>query len=295
LEEITRLNFPSQFSGGNKLRIDLHVHSTGSDGTNSPEELINMAVDKKIQVFSITDHDTLDGIKDINFLENRLLNNLIFVPGVEISAEFPTTLHLLGYAFDIENEKLNQSLKTLQEFREERNLMMIQKMQKLGFDITEEELLEEAGGDLIGRPHFASLMVKKGYVKNTQEAFERYLKRGASVYIDKKRLPYTEAIELITQAGGIVVLAHPYQTQLEEQELEKLVKLLKDAGLAGIEVFYPHHTKKMIEEYKRLAKKYDLIITAGSDFHGENKIGIELGLEVVEHEILPFLKILWKH
>jgi predicted metal-dependent phosphoesterase TrpH len=295
LEEVRRLNFPSSFCGGKKLKIDLHVHSTGSDGTNSPKELINMAINNKIQVFSITDHDTLDGIKEINYLENVLLNDLIFIPGIEISAEFPTTLHLLGYGFDVENEKLNQALKILQEFREERNLKMIQKMQNLGFDITEKELLEEAGGELIGRPHFASLMVKKKYVKNAQEAFEKYLKRGASVYIDKKRLPYTDAIELITQAGGIVVLAHPYQIQLEGSELEQLVKQLKDVGLGGIEVYYPHHTKKMIDEYSKLAKKYDLIVTAGSDFHGENKMGIELGLEIEEQEISSFLNILRKH
>jgi len=297
LEKILTIVFSSFCScGGKKLKVDLHVHSTGSDGTNTPIELINMAISKKLQILSITDHDTLAGIKEIDYLEHKIFNNdLVFVPGIEISAEFPTTLHLLGYAFDIKNEKLNQVLETLQEFREERNLKMLQKMQEIGFDITEKELEEEAGGKLIGRPHFASLMVKKRYVKDTQEAFEKYLKRGASIYLDKKRLSYSDSIELITQAGGVVVLAHPYQTQLEGEELEKLVKQLKEAGLAGIEVYYPHHTRKMVEEYKRVAKKYDLFITAGSDFHGKNKMGIELGVDVDEKELSAFLKILRKY
>lgn len=272
------------------MKVDFHTHSTGSDGSNTPDELLNLALEKNIEYLSITDHDTLDGIKAIENLTE--LNKLKFVPGVEISAEFPTTLHLLGYGFDIKNEKLNKVLEELQEYRKKRNVLMIENMQKLGFQISLEELKKEAGGELIGRPHFASLMVKKNYVSNKQEAFDKYLKKGAPLYLDKKRLEPKDAILLIKEAGGVVVLAHPYQTKLDEQNLDNLIRELVDYGLDGIEAYYSLHTKEMIERYKSLATKYDLFITAGSDYHGSNKAGIEMGINISKEELEPFLNIL---
>jgi len=272
------------------VRVDFHTHSTGSDGTNTPHELLKLALEKNIQYLSITDHDTLDGIKALDNSIN--LNKLKFIPGVEISAEFPSTLHLLGYGFDIQNKRLNKVLEDLQDYRKERNVLMIENMQKFGFHITLEELQKEAGGELIGRPHFASLMVKKNYVRNKQEAFDKYLKKGAPLYLDKKRLDPKDAILLIKDAGGVVVIAHPYQTKLNEENLESLIEELVDYGLDGIEAVYPLHTKEMTEKYKSLAQKYDLFITAGSDYHGANKNGIELGINVGEQELEPFLNIL---
>lgn len=272
------------------MKVDFHTHSTGSDGSNTPNELLNLALEKNIEYLSITDHDTLDGVKSLENFKD--LKKLKFVPGVEISAEFPTTLHLLGYGFDSNNERLNKILEELQEFRKKRNVLMIENMQKLGFQITLEELKKEAGGELIGRPHFASLMVKKNYVSNKQEAFDKYLKKGAPLYLDKKRLEPKDAILLIKEAGGVVVLAHPYQTKLDEQNLDNLIRELVDYGLDGIEAYYSLHTKEMIERYKALAKKYDLFITAGSDYHGTNKAGIEMGINISKEELEPFLNIL---
>ncbi|RAO99979.1 phosphoesterase [Petrotoga sp. 9PW.55.5.1] len=272
------------------MKVDFHVHSTGSDGTNTPFEIIHLALNAGIKFLSITDHDTLDGVKMIQ--EGKSFNEINFIVGVEISAEFPSTLHLLGYGFDLQNEKLNSVLNQLQECRKKRNFLMIENMQRLGFQITLQELNEEAKGDLIGRPHFASLMLKKRYVNSKQEAFDKYLKKGAPLYLDKKRLNPNDAISLIKEARGVVVLAHPYQTNLDEKELEELVKKLKNYGLDGIEAYYSKHTQKMTEKYQKLAKKYDLVTTAGSDYHGDNKKDIKLGIEIKEEEIRPFLDIL---
>ena len=267
------------------MKIDLHSHTTGSDGTYSPDEIIKLAIDSNIEIFSITDHDTLDGIKRIS----ELPENIFFIPGVEISAEFPKTLHILGYGIDLSHEELNSTLTELQEFRKNRNEKMLKNMEKFGFYITMKELIEEAKGEIVGRPHFANLMVKKGYVKTYQEAFDKYLKKGAPLYMDKKRLEPEKAIELIHKAGGIAVMAHPYQTKLEGKDLEELIKKLKSYGLDGIEVYYSQHTKEMIEEYNYYAKKYDLVKTAGSDFHGKNKPHINLGMEINYNELHPFL------
>jgi len=263
---------------------DLHTHTLASDGTLSSQELIEEAIEKGIEIISITDHDTVDGLLNI-----KLMPDIFFIYGVEISAEYPRTLHILGYGIDPNNEKLRGTLKELQEYRKKRNEIMVQKMNNIGFQITLEELLEEAGNEIVGRPHFASLMVKKGYVSNYQEAFDKYLKKGAPIYVDKKRLSAEQAIELINAAGGISVLAHPYQSEAEVGKLESLLEELIGYGLQGIEVFYSKHTKKQTELYLSLAKKYDLLITAGTDFHGDNKPDISLGIEVKYSYIRNFL------
>jgi len=267
------------------MKIDFHTHTTASDGTYTIEEILNEAENKKIEYFAITDHDTVDGIKHIKNISKKMT----FITGVEISAEFPSTLHILGYGFELENEKLNLKLEELQEFRKTRNINMLKKMEKLGFQVNMEELIEEAGSDLVGRPHFANVMLKKGYVKTFDEAFDKYLKKGAPLYIDKKRLSPEESIQLIHEAGGIAVMAHPYQTGKEGKEMDSLIKQLVSYGLGGIEVYYSQHTTKMIEEFNGYAEKYNLIKTAGSDFHGSNKPHIQLGMNVEASDIAEFL------
>ena len=268
-----------------KMLIDLHTHSTASDGTYSPEELILEAKRKKLKYLSLTDHDTIDGLS----LITSIPDGLIFINGVEISAEFPKTLHILGYGFDPEQTELNSTLKELQDFRLNRNKKMIENMKALGFDITLEELEKEAGGELIGRPHFANLFARKGYVDNYQEAFDKYLDKGKPLYLNKKRLHPEKAIKLLRDAGGIPVIAHPYQTKLDNDELEQLVGKLTGFGLMGIEVYYSQHAPGQIKFYRYLADKYSLLITVGSDFHGSTKPHIELGMNVEEKILQPFL------
>ena len=270
----------------NQMLIDLHTHSTASDGTLFPEELILQAAGKKLKYLSLTDHDTIDGLSQISSVPE----GLTFINGVEISAEFPKTLHILGYGFDPNHTELNSTLKELQNFRLNRNKKMIENMKKLDFDITLEELEKEAGGEVIGRPHFANLFAKKGYVSSYQEAFDKYLAKGKPLYLNKKRLLPEKAIKLILDAIGIPVIAHPYQTKLNDEKLEELVAELTNYGLMGIEVFYSKHTPAQIKFYKYLADKYGLLITAGSDFHGATKPDIKLGMNVEDKFLQPFIR-----
>ncbi len=267
------------------MLIDFHTHTTASDGTFTPGQLVDEIKNNGIKYYSITDHDTIDGVKAVKYTPK----GTAFITGVEISGEFPKTLHILGYGFDPQHTELNDSLNQLQAFRKNRNAKMLEKMANLGFKITMEELIQEAGSDLVGRPHFANLMLRKGYVATYQEAFDKYLKKGAPLYMNKKRFDPDKAIELIHKAGGIAVMAHPYQTKLEGEALENLVKELVSYGLDGIEVFYSQHTPEQIVQYKAFASKYNLIATAGSDFHGANKPDIPLGMSVPEEEISEFL------
>lgn len=268
------------------MKLDLHTHTTVSDGSFSPNEILKKAAELKLEYFAITDHDSIDALDQIE----KISDEIKFITGVEISAEFPKTLHILGYNFDPQNEKLRNALKELQDFRKKRNAKMLQKLAENGFPITQSELEVEAKGEIVGRPHFANLMHKKGYVNSYQEAFDLYLDKGKPFYMNKKRLDLKLAIELILQAGGIPVIAHPYQTKLNDEDLENLIRELKNYGLMGIEVYYSQHTKKQINQYLQYAEKFDLLITAGSDFHGTNKPHIPLGMEVPEQYLKRFLE-----
>jgi hypothetical protein len=268
------------------LKLDLHTHTTVSDGSFTPQEILAKAAELDLQYFAITDHDTIDALEQIE----EIPAGVVFINGVEISAEFPKTLHILGYNFDSQNQKLRSILHELQEFRKKRNAKMLQKLAENGFHISLEELETEAKGELVGRPHFANLMFKKGYIGSYQEAFDLYLDKGKPFYMNKKRLAPKLAVELILQAGGIPVLAHPYQTKLNDEDLDKLIKELKDYGLMGIEVYYSQHSNEQIEKYLKFSEKFNLLATAGSDFHGINKPHIPLGMDVPQKHLEKFLE-----
>ncbi|MCK4812533.1 MAG: DUF2061 domain-containing protein [Candidatus Marinimicrobia bacterium] len=272
------------------IMLDLHTHSTYSDGTVAPQEIIELASKKHCKYISITDHDNFNHVP----LIKNIPSNIIYIPGVEISAEFPSTLHILGYAFDPEHTELKNTLQTLQDVRKKRNEAMIKKMETHGFHIRMDELIAESKGGIIGRPHFANQMLKKGYVASYQEAFDTHLAKGKPLYMDKKRLAPKEAIRLILDAGGIPVMAHPYQTKLDNEELEQLIIELKSYGLLGIEAYYSRHSKAQVRHYLHLAKKHDLLVTAGSDFHGKNKANITLGMAAKELNLIPFLEAVKK-
>jgi len=273
------------------IHLDLHTHSTCSDGTLSPQELFLQAQKNNLKYLSITDHDNFD---HINMLPGDF-GGIKYIPGVEISAEFRKTLHILGYGFDPENMELKNTLEYLQKARRDRNEKMLEKFAEARMPISMDELLEESKGDIVGRPHFARIMEKKSYVASYQEAFDLYLAKGKKFYMSKKRLEPKKAIELILNAGGIPVLAHPYQTGPSGKKLDSFVAELKNHGLKGIEVFYSQHTPGQIREYRSLAKKYDLLITAGSDFHGGNKPHIHLGMTVEKIYCEEFLNKLEQH
>ena len=256
--------------------IDLHTHTTASDGTFSPAEVASMAKKAGLAAVAITDHDTIDGVDEA--LERGRDIGLEVVPGVEISAEFPTgTMHILGYYPDYRDGNFQKRLGILQEARKNRNPDIVARLNAAGIEITMEEAAARAGDGQIGRPHFAGLMLEKGYVQNIQEAFDHFLAKGKPAYVDKFRFPPEEAVDMILRAGGVPVLAHPYTLKLDRDRLEDVVAELKEFGLAGLEVYYSDHTSAMVEEYFALAGRFDLIPTGGSDFHGDNKKEIELG------------------
>lgn len=256
--------------------IDLHTHSTASDGTYSPSELVRLAKKEGLKALALTDHDTLLGLKEA--FETSREEKLDFLCGVEISikCDGPGHFHLLGYFLTPEIPFLETTLLSLQKARDKRNELMLEKLKALGIDITMDELKEIAQGE-IGRPHFAQLLVQKGVVKTFQEAFDRYLKKGASAYVPKALLTPEEGINKIYQSGGIPVLAHPITLRLNEKELSNYLSKLKEMGIQGIEVYYSEHSKALTEFLYTEAKRLDLLITGGSDFHGTNKPDIKLG------------------
>ena len=257
--------------------IDMHTHTTASDGSYSPRELVQMAGDIGLEALAVTDHDSLDGLPEA--LEAGKNLGLEVVKGIEISAEFtPGTMHILGYDLDHSHEALNNKISTLQEARRTRNPRIISRLNDMGMDITMEEVTAAAGGGQVGRPHFAKVMLEKGYIGTTKEAFNKYLAKGGPAYIEKFRLSPRESLELILEAGGLPVLAHPFSLKFDtEAGLESQIAELVEYGLVGLEVYYSEHTPEMSQSYLRLAKKYDLAPTGGSDFHGVTKGAIKLG------------------
>lgn len=258
--------------------VDLHLHTTASDGVKRPSEMVRYAKGKGLQAIAITDHDTIEGLEE-GLAEGEKIGFEV-IPGIEISAEHsPGSMHLLGYFIDIHCPSLNERLQYLQKARGERNPKMIEKLNRLGVNITYEEVVKASGGGQVGRPHFAQVLMDKGYVRNFQEAFDRYLKKGASAYVDKLRFTPAEAIHFINEAGGVAVLGHPNTLGLNGYvELEHLLLSLVKEGLKGIEVYYPEHSSSEVIQYKGLAEKYDLVMTGGTDYHGIEKEGLDVGV-----------------
>lgn len=275
--------------------IDLHSHTTASDGSCTPRELVARACAAGITVLSITDHDTTDGLPEASAAAAEA-GSLELIPGVEFSAEYsPGTMHLLGYLIDPEYPELVKALAEMRGRRNERNPKIIAALQAAGFDITMDEVLAVAGGPSIGRPHIGRVMVTKGYVASVDEAFERWLDRGKPGYVPQARIEPAEAIRVIRAAGGVPVLAHPYQLRPTSMaQLDSIVRELRALGLLGLEVWYSKHTAEMTATYLTLARHYDLVGTGGSDFHGTSKPDIQLGIGTgelcVPEDVVPRLK-----
>jgi 3',5'-nucleoside bisphosphate phosphatase len=273
-------------------KIDLHVHSTASDGTLTPAQIIDLAQAQHLSAIAITDHDTIDGAREA--LQIGLPPRLHFLTGIELSAAPPAFLHrsgsfhILGYGLRLDDDELNHTLLDLQRARENRNPAIIERLGRLGFHMTLAEVAEMVGAGQIGRPHIARVMLKKGYAHSIDEAFDRYLGNGKPAYVDKYRISCRRALGIIRGAGGIPVLAHPYLLGIKQaSELENLIVSLKKSGLAGIEVFYPEHPPQATAFYKELAERHGLLITGGTDFHGSLKPEIQLGVGTGEFRV-PF-------
>jgi predicted metal-dependent phosphoesterase TrpH len=263
--------------------IDLHTHSTASDGTHTPSELISLAHQSGLGAISITDHDTIDGARRVASAPTP--EGLRFLPGVEISATPPPfyrvsgSIHILGYGIDLDNRQLLDTLEQLQQSRKNRNPKIIERLNALGVQLALADVIREAGKtDQLGRPHIANAMVRLGVVPDFDTAFDQYLGTGRPAYVNKYRVPAEDAIAIILAAGGIPILAHP---GLYHDAAGPLTDAHMDAyrkmGLMGIEVYYPEHSSEVVTYYRQLAKRHDLLITGGTDFHGDIRPGIELG------------------
>jgi predicted metal-dependent phosphoesterase TrpH len=259
--------------------VDLHTHSTASDGTLAPAVLVRMAAEKGLTALALTDHDTIAGVVEAAAEAEKA--NIDFLPGIEISAEYPRpgTMHLLGYGVDPGNETLKNLTKTLLAGRDNRNPQIVAKLNEMGMKVTMQDWQEEAKGKVLGRPQLAAILFRKGYVSSIKQAFDDYIGQGAPAYFDKERLTPKQALEMIHKSGGVPVLAHPVQLRYQnDAQLERIVRDLMDLGLAGIEVIHSDHNAELVKRYTALADRLGLLKTGGSDFHGTNKPHVQLGV-----------------
>jgi len=246
-------------------KVDLHIHSTASDGRLSPAEIVRKAVEGGLAVIAISDHDTIDGItlaqaaaKDFPWL--------IFIPGVELSTDYPEgEVHVLGYFIDYTDPELKAVLERMRNSRRERAQGMITKLGDLDIHIEWQRVQEIAGSGSIGRPHIAQAMLEKGYIASIKEAFTKYIGRGGPAYVERKKRTPQEAVRLILRASGLPVLAHPFTAS---RDPEALIAELKAAGLIGIEAYYNGYNADEVNKLVGLANKYSLVATGGSDYHG---------------------------
>lgn len=266
--------------------IDLHTHTTASDGSLTPTELIQAAHEIGLVALAVTDHDTVSGLAEAADAARQ--TGTEFIPGVELSVEDAGgRFHLLGYGFDPEFGELQEKLTTLRRSRAARNTQMAEKMAALGLPVTMDDVREAARkhsengeeSEVIARPHFAQALINKGIVASTQEAFDKYLASGRPLYQPKEVLTPAEAIALLHRAGGVAVMAHPGLVPLSEDTLAGRVESLKsDAGLDGIEAFYSQHSAADTARFLALARRLVLLVTGGSDFHGTPKPHVPLGI-----------------
>jgi predicted metal-dependent phosphoesterase TrpH len=259
--------------------VDLHCHSTASDGTLPPAQVVRLAKENGLSAIALTDHDTVAGIDEASREAKKL--GIDFLAGIEISAQYPHpgTLHILGYGIDPTNEAIKNLTTTLIAGRDNRNPKIVEKLNEMDVSVSMSEWQDEAKGSVLGRPQLAAILVRKGYASSIQQAFTKYIGQGAPAYFDKERLSPPQAMERIRRCGGLPVLAHATQLRTENfSQLETEIKNLVDQGLAGIEVIHSDFDEITVKFLNDLADKLNLVKTGGSDFHGTNKTDIELGI-----------------
>lgn len=277
--------------------IDLHVHSTRSDGTYTPKELVDYAVLKGLKAFALTDHDTVDGLDEAiqyaEALRQQQTESLQaaacdeaacrhipeVIPGIEFSTEYQgRDIHIVGLYIDYKDKEFTRYLQSFIDSRTLRNQKMCRLLTEAGIDISYDKLLEEFPGSVITRAHYAKYMLNHGYIKSIKEAFERYVGDNCPYFVPREKVTPTQAVELTLKAGGVPILAHPILYHMSDERLDKLVAELTESGLMGIEAIYSTYCSADERKIRNLAKKYKLLISGGSDFHGSNKPGLDLGV-----------------
>ncbi|MCQ4086013.1 PHP domain-containing protein [Saccharibacillus sp. JS10] len=270
------------------------MHSTASDGMNTPTELVRIALERGLAGIALTDHDTVAGVQEA--AKQAASVGLDLIPGIEISIRFQhTDIHMLGYFVNVEDEKFLERLSGLRGIRDQRNDMILSRLRELGIQITLEEVKERSGrpikpGESVGRPHMADLLVSKGYAVDLRDAFDKYLAEGAAAYVSLTRISPSEAADWIREAGGVPVLAHP-GLYGDDQVVRAVIESAKPIG---IEVSHPDHDTEAVERYGKLAEEYRLLTTAGSDYHGVRQGKVfhgELGAYTVEKSSVEALRL----
>ncbi len=256
--------------------IDMHVHSSASDGTFAPSDLLAEAKKAGLCAMALTDHDTMDGIEEAQQAANEL--GIELVPGVEISTEYNgREIHVLGYYVSQESPRLKAMLEEFRDFRATRNVRMVERLREEGFSITMEQLREKFPDSVLTRAHMSRFLCDTGQLPDTRTAFSKYLGENCCCYIDRPKISPADAVELIREAGGLAVLAHPVLCNLPDEELLEMIAEMKQAGMCGLEAVYSENTADDEAHMKKLAEEFDLCVTGGSDFHGKNKPDIQLG------------------
>lgn len=257
-------------------QIDLHVHSTRSDGSLTPTELVNYAIEKGLEAFALTDHDTVDGIDEA--LKAAKGKNIEVIPGIEYSTEYNNRdVHIVGLFIDHKSPAFTNYLGKFKQSRTDRNHKLCANLQNAGINISYEALQNEFPDSVITRAHYAKHLIENGYVKSMTEAFDRYLGDHTPYFVHREKITPEEVIDVTLKAGGVPVLAHPTLYKLGQEQLDILVSTLKANGLKGIECIYSTYTPQDEHRIKALAQKYDLLPSGGSDFHGNAKPGLDLG------------------
>jgi 3',5'-nucleoside bisphosphate phosphatase len=260
------------------MAVDLHSHSTASDGSEKPAALVDQALEMGLSALALTDHDTLDGIVDARAAASA--SNLDLIPGTELSLEYDQGgMHLVVLWLSPGSGPLQDRLEELRVGRDLRNQVMAERLTELGMPVTVEEILEEGGSGSIGRPHIAAVMMRKGYVESIEEAFELWLTSGKPAYVGRPRLTPEEAIQLARDSGAVPIVAHPHTLGINRaHEMADLLTRLIAAGLVGLEAFCAGYRRHEREGYADLARRFGLVPSGGSDFHGTYKPGLSLGI-----------------
>ena len=273
--------------------IDLHMHSLYSDGTFSVPELVKRSKEKGIKILSLTDHDTVEGLSET--AEECIENNIKFINGIEISTEYNgKEVHILGYFIDEKDKSLIEFSDEMKQARINRNEKAIKILNNHGIKITKEDTFREAEGSIISRTHLARALITKGYVKDVKEAFDKYLGSTGLAYVPKSNLNPLDGINVIKKSGGLAFLAHPKLIGLEEEDFIRLVKDMKDNGLDGIETYYSLFSKDDMKYFEKTAEDFSLIRSAGSDFHGGNRKGVDIGDNYAPKELFYIWDELYK-
>lgn len=254
--------------------IDLHVHTTASDGTLKPAEAVALAAREGLRAIAISDHDTASGYYEAAAAGEEY--GIEVVPGIEISTKYGSSVHILGYYIDLASEKLRPVLDWVVEDRDRRNRKMAELMAADGLPVSYDEM-HRRFGDVIGRPHFAALLVELGLAKDVQDAFDRYVEKGQKYFLGRNFLSIERSVEIIREAGGVPVLAHPFQYRKSHAGLIELIEHCMESGLQGMECRYSGYGSEETAYLEAIADHYGLIKTGGSDFHGSNKSHIALG------------------